>query len=270
MTQLRALCLALGATVPAAARPSARRGAAARRSVARAARDGGGGSGGGGGGGGGGEGGAPHGWRAAPLLVAASALLSSRRATAAEAPTGARDANESLPQVSAAAGSAVRPVPRAGNCRAPAHAAGHALTRPTPGAAHLQATVVADALAKCLYAVASMMPIFALALFGWVLTQSSLSVSLGMALKQADALVTGVLAAAGWALSSYLGRVDKRFDDAAALSNKRFDDAAALSNKRAALANKRFHETNKRFDDVNKQLKELTDLLLQRSRSSRS
>jgi hypothetical protein len=143
--------------------------------------------------------------------------------------------------------------------RACARHCGRALTRPTPHAARLQATVVADALAKCLYAVASMMPVFALALFGWVLTQSSLSVSLGLALKQADALVTGVLAAAGWALSSYLSHVDKRFDD-----------AAALSNKRAALANKRFHETNKRFDDVNKQLTELTNLLLQRSRGTRS
>ena len=110
----------------------------------------------------------------------------------------------------------------------------------------MQAAALADAAAQCLYALARMMPVLVFAVFGWLLAQSSLSVALAAALKQADALVTGVFAAAGWLLSSYLGHVEKRFDNAAELSNKRFD------------------ETNKRFDGVNKQLTELTELLTQR------
>jgi hypothetical protein len=115
----------------------------------------------------------------------------------------------------------------------------------------VQAAALADAAAQCLYALARMMPVLVFAVFGWLLAQSSLSVALAAALKQADALVTGVFAAAGWLLSSYLGHVEKRFDNAAELSNKRFD------------------ETNKRFDGVNKQLTELTELLTQRRSGSR-
>ena len=51
------------------------------------------------------------------------------------------------------------------------------------------------------------MPVLVFAGFGWLLAQSSLSVALAAALKQADALVTGVFAAAGWLLSSHLGHV---------------------------------------------------------------
>ena len=95
-----------------------------------------------------------------------------------------------------------------------------------------------------------MMPVLVFAGFGWLLTQSSLSVALATALKQADVLVTGAFAAAGWLLSSYLGHVDKRFDDAAKLSNQRFNGV------------------NKRFNGVNKQLKELKELLTQRNSGS--
>ena len=84
-----------------------------------------------------------------------------------------------------------------------------------------------------------MMPVLVFAGFGWLLTQSSLSVALATALKQADVLVTGAFAAAGWLLSSYLGHVEKRFDG-----------------------------VNKRFNGVNKQLKELKDLLTQRNSGS--
>ena len=97
----------------------------------------------------------------------------------------------------------------------------------------MQAAALADAAAQCLYALARMMPVLVFAVFGLLLAQSSLSVALAAALKQADALVTGVFAAAGWLLSSYLGHVEKRFDNAAELANKRFD------------------ETNKRFDETN-------------------
>ena len=78
-----------------------------------------------------------------------------------------------------------------------------------------------------------MMPVRVFAGFGWLLAQSSLRVALAAAVKQADALVTGVFAAAGWLLSSYLGRVEKR------------------------------------FDGVDKQLAELTELLTQRRSGSR-
>ena len=125
-----------------------------------------------------------------------------------------------------------------------------ALTRPPPAAAHAQAASLADAAAQCLYALARMVPVLVLAGFGWLLTHSSLSVALATAMKQADVLVTGAFAAAGWLLSSYLGRVEKRFDDAAELSAKRFD------------------ETNTRFDDVDKQLAELKELLTQRNSGS--
>ena len=81
--------------------------------------------------------------------------------------------------------------------------------------------------------------------------------ALATALKQADVLVTGAFAAAGWLLSSYLGHVDKRFDDAAKLSNERFNGV-----------NKRFNGVNKRFNGVNKQLKELKELLTQRNSGS--
>jgi hypothetical protein len=125
----------------------------------------------------------------------------------------------------------------------------------------VQVPVLADALAKCLNVLARMMPILVFTLFGAFLMASSVRVALAEALKHADVLVTGFLAVSGWGLSSYLDNVDKRFDDAAALTNKRFDDADALTNKRFDDADAL---TNKRFDDVNTQLKTLTELLMPR------
>ena len=128
----------------------------------------------------------------------------------------------------------------------------------------MQAAALADAAAQCLRALAQMMPVLVLAGFGWLLMQSSLRVALETAVKQADVLVTGAFAAAGWLLSSYLGHVDKRFDDV----NERFDNAAKLSNERFNGVNKRFNGVNKRFNGVNKQLKELKELLTQRNSGS--
>jgi len=110
----------------------------------------------------------------------------------------------------------------------------------------VQAAALADAVAQCLRALAQMMLVLVFAGVGWLLTRSSLSVALAAAWKQADVLVTGAFAAAGWLLGSYLGRVEKRFDD----------------------MNKRFNGMNKRFNGVNKQLKELKKLLTQRNSGS--
>jgi activator of 2-hydroxyglutaryl-CoA dehydratase len=125
----------------------------------------------------------------------------------------------------------------------------------------VQAAALADAVAQCLRALAQMMPVLVFAGFGWLLMQSSLSVALATAMKQADVLVTGAFAAAGWLLSSYLGHVDKRFDDAAKLSNERFNDVNKRFDNAAKLS-------NKRFNGVNKQLKELKELLTQRNSGS--
>ena len=58
-----------------------------------------------------------------------------------------------------------------------------------------------------------MLPLLAFALFGAVLVRSDVSQVLAAALNNAEVLVTGVFAAGGWILSSYLSHVEKRFDD---------------------------------------------------------
>ncbi len=112
------------------------------------------------------------------------------------------------------------------------------------------------------------MPILLFALFGKVLMASGLRAALTEALKNAEVLVTGVFAASGWLLSSYLDNVNKRFDKVDNNVNKRFENMDNNVNKRFENMDKRFEITDKRFEitdnNVNKQIQGLTDLLMPR------
>jgi hypothetical protein len=99
--------------------------------------------------------------------------------------------------------------------------------------------------------------------FGWVLTQSSLSRPLSLALARADVLVTAVFAVGGWAFVRFMDNINKRFDAADQRLHAVDQRAKKRSNSADKRAEKRFNAADERLEGMERSLEELKALIRQ-------